>query len=331
MNGNKTAFIIFGATGDLTHRKLMPSLYNLFALNKLETIDILALGRRDYNNDEYNGVIKSWIVQFNRFNHTDDKLSAFFNKVNYLKMNIDNINDYSSLATWLKTNEYQNVICYYAVAPSLFEIITYGLISIDCIHNTKIVIEKPFGDNLKNANQINELLINTFKEENIFRIDHYLGKQMVQGILDIRFKNIVFDNAWDNKSIESIKIMAYEKNGIGNRGSYYDRAGALKDMVQNQLMQIMTIVALEKPEDFNDIFNEQLKVLDQLQSTNKVDIKTQMCLGQYQGYKNEKDIVVDSTTETYAKLKLFINNKRWKNVPFYIETGKRMPDRKSVV
>ncbi len=247
MNGKTSVnFIIFGATGDLTYRKLMPALYNLYYRSKLSLKDnIISIGRKNYSKDEYIAIVKKWVLEFSSSNFDESKFSEFVSIINYHHMDFNNINEYECLSNVLSCDSSSHNLFYYAVAPQFFDIISQGILSIKANRNVKLIIEKPFGENLECAKQLNDNLVSCFGEDNIYRIDHYLGKEMVQNIDVTRFSNFLFKNSWNKDFIEKVEIIAYEKVGVETRASYYDKAGALKDMVQNHLMQILSLVAME--------------------------------------------------------------------------------------
>lgn len=331
MSGNiNRNFTIFGGTGDLTYRKLLPALYNLYVDGKLHSSDrILIIGRRQYTTDEYINIIRDWVKKYTRMNFNDDVFEKFSKKIHYHLMNFQDINDYQGLSNLLLYVE-ENIF-YYAVAPSFFDVISEGILSLCCAKNIKIIIEKPFGATLEEAEKLNSKLISCFGKENIYRIDHYLGKEMIQSIQTIRFSNQIFRNSWDKNSIQKIEIIANEEVGVETRASYYDNTGALKDMVQNHLLQILSIIAMEEPSSEMSIKESQQKVFENLRPIELIDIEKSMILAQYEGYKQEKGVYPDSNTETYAICKLFIDNERWENVPFYIKTGKKMSTREMEV
>ncbi|MEG1462060.1 MAG: glucose-6-phosphate dehydrogenase [Anaerorhabdus sp.] len=324
----KTNFTIFGGTGDLTYRKLIPALYNLYATKKITSDDrIVAIGRREYQLEEYHEIIKDWVSKYSRIKFDETTFHNFLKQVDYFKMDFTNLEEYKRLEAYYKQKEIENHIFYYAVAPSFFSVISDGIISISDCKNEKIIIEKPFGETLENANEISKKLEACFGEDHIYRIDHYLGKEMVRSIQTLRFTNPIFANSWNNKNIDNVQIIAHEEGGVETRGNYYDKVGALKDMVQNHLMQIMTLVAMEKPDATHSIHDRQIEVLKTLRPVNRLDMESSMILAQYEGYKNEVNVDPHSTTETFAACKLFIDSYKWDNVPFYIKTGKKMSSR----
>lgn len=323
---NKT-LVIFGSTGDLTYRKLIPALYNLFERGELAHTKVCCVGRRDYTTDDYLSHLKSWISENARFKLSTSKLEAFYKHIIYLKMPFTEVSSYHLLDHFYKENPCLNNVIYYAVAPHFFEVITEGVQTLKHCQVPKIIIEKPFGASLKEAYALNEKLVHAFKEENVYRIDHYLGKEMVRNILTIRESNPIIQAVYDGHFIDRVDIKAFETIGVESRASYYENAGALKDMVQNHLLQILTIVAL--PDTGGTISEQQMHVLKHLKI--KGSIEDTMLLGQYDGYRQEKGVAQDSIVETYARLRLFVDLPMWKDVPFYIETGKKTKNREMTV
>lgn len=328
----RRALTLFGGSGDLTYRKLLPALYNLESLGKLEKeFRIIALGRRDYTTEIYLEIAKKWIIEHARKQYDESVFQAFSSRLTYFKMDISQEKEYARLQAFYEQNQIEEHIYYYAVAPELFLPITKAL-KIHSSHNkAKVIIEKPFGEDLENARQLNASLAEFFGQKDIFHIDHYLGKEMIQNISALRFQNTVFAGIWNKDFIESIQIVAAEKEGIGTRAGYYDQTGAMKDMVQNHLLQVLSIVAMEEPLSHQavDIHQEQFKVLQSLKPI--TDIKENLLLGQYDGYLSEPNIPPQSKTETFVALKLYIENERWQGVPFFICTGKKLKYRETFV
>ncbi len=333
MSGKKTRNLtIFGGTGDLAYRKLIPAFYNLFVRKEISKNDkILIIGRRDYKTCEYTQIIKSWTEKYSRLDYKEEVFNEFVKLIEYFQMDFTNLENYDNLSAYFCNNAYSENVFYYAVAPRFFGVISDGILRLNCLGETKIVIEKPFGETLEEARTLNEKLEKCFGEENVYRIDHYLGKEMIRNILTIRFTNQIFKNCWDKNSIENVQIIASEDIGVGTRAGYYDKAGALKDMVQNHLFQILSIIALEEPNDEFDLKSRQTEVLKNLRQIEKLDIKDSLVLAQYDGYLLEDGVNKDSKTETFAFLKLFIDNKRWENVPFYLVTGKKLEKREMII
>lgn len=326
--GNK-AIILFGGSGDLTYRKLMPALYNLESLNKLDdSFFIISIGRRDYTTERYLGIVEEWIENYARTKFDSRIFQRFKERVSYFKMDLTREEEYASLKEFLNMLKIGEHYYYFAVAPSFFTIITNALKRCCAFDGSSVIVEKPFGENLEQARILNGDLETYFGKENIYHIDHYLGKEMIQNILSIRFENAIFKGIWNKEFIENIQITAHEEVGVETRAGYYDKAGALKDMVQNHLLQVLSIVGMEEPDEGN-ISEKQLELLNRIKPVS--DIHSQLVMAQYEGYLNEPNISPKSRTETYVALKVEIDNDRWSGVPFYIRTGKFMKKRETKV
>ncbi len=332
MSGKNTRnFVIFGGTGDLSYRKLMPALFNLYKRGKLGQGDrILAIGRREYSTAAYTDIITEWIKQFARYEKSEQDLQEFFKHIHYVKMDFTKVDAYKNLEALLTQKASDTHIFYFAVAPKFFEDISQGLETLSSLKHKRIVLEKPFGETLERAEKLSIHLEETFGRENIYRIDHYLGKEMVRSITTIRATNPLFRYGWNKDNIEKVSIAALEEVGVGSRGGYYDEAGAMKDMVQNHLMQILTLVAMELPQSMDDmqsLQSNQEAVLTHLRPLELVNIQEDVILAQYSGYTDEENIASNSRTETYAQCRIFIDNERWENVPFILTTGKKLAAR----
>ena len=329
---NKTAITLFGGTGDLTYRKLLPALYNLTVLGKLaDDFKIVVIGRRAYTQSEYIDIARTWVKEYARTKFDDEQFDAYAERIIYFKMDMTNEDDYEMLQAFYAEQDIQNHVYYFAVAPSFFITITNGLKKYCSENNAKVIIEKPFGEDLEKAGILNDELAKFFDENEIYHIDHYLGKEMIQNILSLRFENIIFKGIWNKDFIENVQITAAETVGVGTRASYYDKSGALKDMVQNHLLQVLSIVAMEEPKEKGSrgIHDSQLKLLSAIKPIENVN--DSLVMAQYEGYLDEENIAKDSKTETYAALKLFVDNERWDGVPFFIRTGKKLGDRETQV
>lgn len=325
---------IFGGTGDLTFRKLLPALYNMSVSGRLPRHSrIVAIGRRGYDDEAYREAARGWVEKFSRLPYEEEAFGRFAERISYYRMDLSDLEEYKGLDAFYAGQEVGAHIFYFAVAPRFFDVITRGLASVAGAGGGKVIIEKPFGEDLRAASSLNEELESFFSPEHIYRIDHYLGKEMVRNIQAIRFTNPIFRDVWNAEHIECIQISALEDVGVETRGGYYDASGALKDMVQNHLFQILSIVAMERPEGFYGpgMHEEQLKVLHSLRPVDSASIEDTLVLGQYEGYRQEPLVGADSTTETYAALRLFVDNERWRGMPFYIRTGKRMGERQMEV
>ena len=327
-------FTIFGGTGDLTFRKLLPALYNLQAQSKLEEdFSIVIIGRRDYDHAGYCEEAAGWIKQYARLPYRIDEFERFARRIHYVQMDFTGLENYERLNAFYKEQHLHNHVFYFAVAPRFFAVIAKGLEQVEKACTGKVIIEKPFGEDLESARVLNEDLERFFTKERMFHIDHYLGKEMVRNMQAIRFMNPIFQDVWNAKYIEHVQISAMETVGVENRGGYYDQSGALKDMVQNHLFQILSITAMEQPSSFfgEDMHQKQLDVLHALRPVEQLDMKDSVVLGQYFHYQKEDRVADDSMTETYAALRLFVDNERWRDVPFYIRTGKKLKEREMEV
>ena len=349
-NPKNLIIVIFGASGDLTSRKLIPAIFSL-KMQKLmpEKYAILGVGRTKLSTDDFRIKMSKAIVAYSEDKVTDQSLvSGFVPDMYYHSMDNAAENEYSSLITVLNELDTKygiggNIIYYLATPPKMYEVISVNLAKSGLCNQEngfrRIIIEKPFGYDLESGRKLNKTLHELITEDQIFRIDHYLGKETVQNLLVTRFANGMFEPLWNRNYIHRIEITSAESIGVEERGGYYDSSGALRDMVQNHLLQMVGLTAMEPPSslDANAIRNEVLKVFQSLQPINEEDVPEQVIRGQYTGslirgecvtgYRYEKGVAADSRTETYVAIKFFINNWRWGGVPFYIRTGKRLPTR----
>jgi len=322
------AIVIFGGTGDLTYRKLMPALYNLESLGKLEdNFYIISVGRRTYTTETYSEIIKDWIENYARTGFNIEIFEKLRKRLSYFRMDIANELDYIRLGEYNESLGIKHHYYYFAVAPTFFSVITNSLKQHCHYEESGVIVEKPFGKDLEDAANLNSTLEKYFGKENVYHIDHYLGKEMIQNILTIRFKNAIFDGIWNRDFIDNVQITAHEKVTVGTRAGYYDKSGALKDMVQNHLFQVLSIVAMEEPHD--DISQKQLDVLKQMIPI--TDVSKDLVTAQYRGYLQEENINPESGTETYAAMKIMIDNDRWRGVPFFIRTGKALKEQETNV
>ena len=340
-------FIIFGGTGDLAKRKLIPAIYSLMYEEKLpKNFTIVSIGRQKKTYDEYREEVREYVVKFSRFSLSEESWLKFSNKIFY--KNFDFTTDYKGykdIDLFLETLEVKYLtggkrIYYLAVAPEFFEAII-GNLKINAMVDRavgwqRVMIEKPFGTSLKTARILNDNISKLIPEKNIFRIDHYLGKEMIQNILAIRFANSLFEPLWNANYIDNIQITSYELLGVESRGGYYENAGILKDMLQNHLLQMLTMIAMEPPVDFEpkSIRDEKVKVLRSLRPFTAESFKDNVVRGQYGagetsgtkvvGYREENKVSRNSNTDTFIALKTYIDNFRFGGVPIYIRAGKRM-------
>lgn len=332
--------VIFGASGDLTKRKLMPALYSLYKDNRIHPDSlILGTGRTGYNDESYRTYMLNELKDFVGNDEQDGMaMTGFVSRLHYLSMDPSVEADYSRLSERLQelTGEDRpgNILYYLATPPLLYGVVPLHLKKFHLNENqTRIIVEKPFGYDLKSAKELNHIYTSIFNERRIYRIDHFLGKETAQNILAFRFSNGIFEPLWNRNYIDYVEITAVENLGIEGRGGYYDASGALRDMVQNHLIQLVALTAMEPPVAFNetDFRNEVVKVYNSLTPLTKADLDGYVVRGQYtasdkqKGYREEKNVNPDSRTETYIAMKLGIDNWRWSGVPFYVRTGKQMP------
>lgn len=332
--------IIFGASGDLTKRKLMPALYSLYKGKRLPAeYAVLGVGRTEYTDKEYRKYILNELQKFVKAEEQEPELmESFVTNLYYLPMDPAVEENYPVLHKRLEelSGEEQpdNLLFYLATPPSLYGVIPLYLKSVKLNEgHARIIVEKPFGYNLESARELNRIYASVFDEHQIYRIDHFLGKETAQNLLAFRFANGIFEPLWNRNYIDYVEVTAVENLGIEQRGGSYDTTGALRDMVQNHLIQLVALTAMEPPAIFNaDNFrNEVVKVYESLTPLKEVDFAEHIVRGQYtaagnkKGYREEKNVPADSRTETYIAMKLTISNWRWSGVPFYIRTGKQMP------
>jgi glucose-6-phosphate 1-dehydrogenase len=341
--------VIFGASGDLTKRKLIPALYNLILQDMLpEQFAVVGVGRTKLTDEDFQDKMKSAIEEFSKSDKVEEKIKSFINKLFYVSLDTSEAEDYKKLSDRLATLDKDfetesNVIYYLSTPPKLYSVIPKYLAEhgMNKVENAsrRIIIEKPFGTDLESAQSLNKDLLKYFDEHQIYRIDHYLGKETVQNVLITRFSNGIFEPLWNSKYVNRVEITSAESIGVEDRGGYFDSSGTLRDMVQNHLMQMVGLVAMEPPASFdsNSVRNETLKVFQSLRPFELKDISKNVIRGQYveskvrgesiKKYRDEKNVAKDSRTETFVALKFFIDNWRWGGVPFYIRSGKRLPTR----
>ena len=341
--------VIFGATGDLSGRKLLPAVYNL-AKQRLLPAGFAVVGAAidDLTDDSFRARAAELIGKFSRTQPVDPQvLQSFLNAVFYVKVDFGKLDDFKGLQRRLDELDRArhvggNRVYYCATPPPTYQTIVEQLKDSGLTRSAgfhRIVVEKPFGSDLKSARELNQILQRVFPEDSVFRIDHYLGKETVQNILAFRFANSIFEPVWNSNLIDSVQITAAEEIGVEMRGGYYERAGTLRDIVQNHALQLVALVAMEPPISFDatSVRDEKLKVLRAIRPILDKDVSGATVRGQYSqgwvlgeevvGYREEHAVAAGSLTETFAALRLYIDNWRWANVPFYIRAGKRMPKR----
>lgn len=350
---NSANIVIFGGNGDLAWRKLFPALYNLYIYGHLpKKFSIYGIDYLPNNNEKYKKHLLDGINNFSRSGKAEVKTwEAFSKNITYLQGDFTKEDIYKQLEKIFATNDKKyksrsERIFYYSVAPRFIESISeslnnFGLMS-DKNHD-RIVVEKPFGVDLRSAQHLNKYLLERFDEKQIFRIDHYLGKETVQNIMAFRFANNVFNPLWNNRHIDYVQITVAEEVSVGNRGGYYDGAGALRDMIQNHLLQLLCVVAMECPANYEaeTVRNAKVDVLNAIRKYKTSGVFDNIIRGQYTSgevngvqqkpYRREKDVVKNSNTETFVAGKFYVDNLRWKGVPFYLRTGKCLARQASVI
>lgn len=344
LNPNAT-ILLFGATGDLANRKLYPALYQLFKKKQSE-FAVIGVARRKKNHEEFRDMVKESLTEHHAISEKDSEedVNTFLDRFYYNPLDINDLDGFVKLLELAEKldGKYQlsnNRLFYLALAPEFFGPVTLNLKRsgfTDVSGWKRLVIEKPFGRDLESATQLNAEINSVFEENEIYRIDHYLGKEMVQNIQVIRFSNPIFESIWNNRYISNIQITSSETLGVGERAGYYDHTGAMMDMVQNHMLQMVSLIAMEPPSrlETKDIRDEKVKALRSLHPFTRENIDMNLIRGQYgegtvgnevaKAYHDEDNVADDSTTETFVAAKLLIDNFRWAGVPFYIRTGKRM-------
>jgi glucose-6-phosphate 1-dehydrogenase len=341
-----TTLVIFGATGDLAKRKLLPAIYNLAHEGALpETFFLVGCSRSDMPHVDFRDLAIDAINEFSRRKPDPKVLDALLEHVRYVPGTFDDPSVYSKLDATLdefdeRAGEPINRAFYLSTAPAFFPVIVeaIGKAGLDKVGKADVrcIIEKPFGTTLAEAKELNRRVLSVFDEKQIFRIDHYLGKETVQNMMAFRFANSMFEPVWNRNAIASVQITAAEDIGIGTRAGYYDSAGALRDLVQNHMLQLLCHLAMEPPARFtaDEVRDEKAKVLHAIEAPTEDEIAGMAVRAQYadgtvggesvNGYLSERDVPSDSNTETYVALRLFVDNWRWAGVPFYLRTGKRL-------
>ena len=346
MNNNLHAcdFTIFGVLGDLSRRKLLPSLYQLDRAGLLhEDTRIIGVARHDITQEDFVSQMSDALETFVKEPIDQDVRERLLARLHYVLINLDVPDEYNRLKDVLD-QEKRVFISYFSVAPFLFDNICTGLNHADVITpQARVVLEKPIGRDLETSQEINDTVARFFNEDQIYRIDHYLGKETVMNLIALRFANSIFTTNWDHNTIDHVQITVAEEVGIEGRWGYFDKAGQLRDMVQNHLMQILTLVAMEPPVNLHgdSLRNEKLKVLKALRPITIENVDEKVVRGQYgpgfikgkpvPGYLEEEGGNPNSTTETFVAIRVDIDNWRWADVPFYLRTGKAMATKRSEV
>jgi glucose-6-phosphate 1-dehydrogenase len=340
--------VIFGASGDLTHRKLIPALYNLAADGDLPAaLSVVGFARREKSDDSFREELREATKKFSRQGLNDELWQSFAERIFYHRSEFGDLDGYTTLAQRLdaldgQRNTRGNRLYYLSVAPTEFAGILEKLAAVGLNRAksgawARVIVEKPFGTDLPSAQELNQVVNDVFREKDTFRIDHYLGKETAQNIMVLRFANGIFEPLWNHRYIDHVQITAAEPLGVGSRGPYYESSGALRDMVQNHLLQLLCLVAMEPPTDLtaDSVRDEKVKVVRALRPMSPDDVAQNVVRGQYTegvingervaAYRKEERVDPKSMTETYVALKAHVDNWRWAGVPFYIRVGKRLP------
>jgi glucose-6-phosphate 1-dehydrogenase len=340
--------VIFGATGDLTHRKLVPALYNLAADGELPpALAVVGVARRPKTNEEFRRELEEATRQFSRQPVRDEIWKSFGQSISYHQTEFGDVAGFKTLSEVLQKIDKEhgtrgNRLFYLAVGPDQFEPILKHLKTVGLNRATegswaRVIVEKPFGSDLASARELNRVVNNAFAEEQTYRIDHFLGKETAQNILVLRFANAIFEPLWNTRYIDHLQITAAETLGVEGRAGYYEGAGALRDMVQNHLLQLLCLIGMEPPVDLNadSIRNEKVKVVRSLRRISGPEVAINVIRGQYAagaisgkpvvGYREEKNVDPKSMTDTFVALRINIDDWRWADVPVYLRVGKRLP------
>ena len=343
------ALVIFGAFGDLSRRKLVPALYNLMADGKLSSpIGIVGLDRNSVTLDEFRAGLRESTDKFSRRKPIDDRTwDGFASLMEFISGRFEEPGTYAALKEALVAVDRDrgtlgNRIFYLATPPALFPVILQNLHRNGLLHRAsktggnpicRVIVEKPFGTHLASAQALNQLIAEYLDESQTFRIDHYLGKETVQNMLVFRFGNSIFEPLWNRKHVDHVQIVAAESIGIDRRGRFYDATGVLRDVVQNHLLQVLALTAMEPPTSFaaDDVRDEKMQVFRALRPILGGDVGRQVVRAQYRGYRTEEGVSPDSRTPTYVAMKLMIDNWRWQGVPFYLRAGKRLAGQRTDV
>jgi glucose-6-phosphate 1-dehydrogenase len=341
-------FVIFGATGNLATNKLLPALYHLEMAARLsESLNIVAFSRRPWSDDEWREFMREVLADKVKDGVDTPVFKRFLARFSYQQGDLRDVASYEALAKRLPTADAcSNAVFYLAIKPAEFSAVIRNLEAVGLNKprgRSRVVLEKPFGEDIESARMLNQLLHQHFDEEQIFRIDHFLGKETVQNLLVFRFANTLIEPLWNRNFIDHVQITVAESIGIEDRADYYDHAGALRDMLQNHLMQLLTVVAMEPPAalEADAMHDEKVKVLRSIRPIAKRAVHAHAIRAQYArgsidgepvpGYQQEVDVEPNSVTETFVAAKFYIDNWRWRGVPFYLRTGKRMPRQTSMI
>ncbi len=347
------SIVVFGATGDLTRRKLMPALFRLFREGLLpDEFEIVGFAREPWTADEFRARMRDAVLGADT--PLDDGWESFAERLRYVGSSFEEREGFAELASRLRDAHCErgcggNRLFYFAVPPGAIQLLSDRLDEAGLVHEpdaehwSRIVVEKPFGRDLQSARELNRVLLSRFDESQIYRIDHYLGKETVQNLMVFRFANVIWEPIWNRNYIDHVQITVSETVGVERRAGYYERAGALRDMVQSHLLQLLMLVAMDPPGSYDpdSIRNDKVKVLRSVRPITGEDVARETARGQYApgvvsgkaapGYIDEPGVAEGSRTETFAALRLWIEDWRWAGVPFYLRTGKRLPEKVSEI
>lgn len=335
------AYVIFGATGNLATTKLLPALYQLHCMGYLAAdVRILGCGRTAHEPASWRAEVRKLLETVETGSpRLDTRLDIFLQRLDYLAGSLEAPQFFASLSTWIGRGDCpSNVIFYLSVSPELYVPVTAGLAAAGLLHERngwrRMVIEKPFGHDLPTARALQRELETHLAEQQIYRIDHYVGKESVQNLLVLRFANLILEPLWNRHTIDQVQITHAETVGVDGRAGYYDRSGgAMRDMIQSHLLQVLALLAMEPPVSLEAeaLRDEKVKVLKSIRPVDVSQLHSHTVRAQYAGYQQEKGVTAGSHTETYAALKLYVDNWRWRDVPFYLRTGKRLKEKRSMV
>ncbi|MGO9310825.1 MAG: glucose-6-phosphate dehydrogenase [Spirochaetia bacterium] len=333
--------VIFGASGDLTRRKLVPALFSLFLKGSVPGVRIVGFARREWDTPKFRALVRGWLDSDDAPAATGEVKDAFVSGLGFIRSSFESPEGYAQIGK--EYVEPPNRLFYLATPPDAYQTIVERIGSAGLVDQvrgfSRIIVEKPLGRDLSSARSLNERIAKAFPEEQIYRIDHYLGKETVQNIMLMRFGNRIFEPVWNNRYVDHVQITMAETIGVGTRGRYYESAGALRDMMQNHMLQLLSLVAMEPPVDLDpdSIHDEKVKVLKSIAPIRGSRITTETVRGQYEkgivegseapGYREEEGVAPGSCTETFAAIRVFLDSWRWAGVPFLLRTGKRLSRR----